>query len=99
MNCEEELYKPFKYIYSIPPIDWWQGATKAMSFEQGRVLRSMPEEPRDEAVYKLYIPFPGYSELVPIYLCKAENNGTVYIFADNPIIDAFEKDIYIEKTL
>ena len=54
----------------------------------------MPEEPRDGSVYKLYVPCPDTFQLEPIYLCKAENNGTVYIFSDIPVTlktDYFEE--------
>lgn len=72
----------FEHIYMSPPIDWWGNAILATEEESGRVLSQMPEEPRDGNVYKLYVPYPNGFKIVPIYLCKAENNGTVYIFSD-----------------
>ena len=78
----------FKYIYWTFPIDWWGNAIIATEEETNRVLYQMPEEPRDKRVYKLYVPYPGGSEIVPIYLCKADNNGTVYIFSDYFVYNA-----------
>lgn len=81
----EKGFKPFKYVYRINPIDFWDNALVPSMEEEFRVLAYMPEEPRSENVYKLYIPDPDNAALAPIYLCKAENNGTVYIFSDIPI--------------
>lgn len=78
----------FKHIYMAPPIDWWGNAMMATEEETCRVLSQMPEEPRDERVYKLYVPYPSGNEIVPIYLCKADNNGTVYIFSDYFVYNA-----------
>ena len=72
----------FKHIYSSMPIDWWDNATIATCEESERVLEQMPEGPRDGIVYRLYVPYPQGAMLVPIFLCKADNNGTVYIFSD-----------------
>lgn len=70
----------FKFIYYMSPIDFWENAIIPSDIETARVLKQMPEEPRTQDVYKLY--FPTEISLTPIYLCKAENNGTVYIFSD-----------------
>ena len=70
----------FKHIYQCMPIDYWEKAELADSIIAKAVLKQMPEEPRDGYVYKLFIPYPP--ELTEIYLCKADNNGTVYIFSD-----------------
>ena len=87
-------YKPFMHIYAIPPIDLWENALVPSMDEELRVMAYMPEEPRDGWVYKLYVPCPDTFQLEPIYLCKAENNGTVYIFSDIPVTlktDYFEE--------
>ena len=73
---------PFDYIYENGPIDFWEGATIPSDEGTQRVLRQMPEEPMSRIVYKLYIFHSEYYELIPVYLCKADNNGTVYIFSD-----------------
>lgn len=81
---------PFEYIYTICPIDFWSGAQEADCYETEIVLRQMPEEPRDERVYKLYLPDPGSSCIMPVYLCKADNNGTIYVFSHWDIKNLFE---------
>lgn len=80
-----DFHHKFKHIYGIPPIDFWEGAVYPNDSELYSVLEQMPEEPRSETVYKLYIPVPDNCQLVPIFLCKAENNGTVYIFSDTDL--------------
>jgi hypothetical protein len=70
------------HIFSIAPIDNWAGATIANSKETERVLSMMPETPRDNTVYKIPVVIGGCPELAAAYLCKADNNGTVYIFTN-----------------
>jgi len=77
----------FSYIYGMPPIDFWEGSVFPSEAEHYAVLSQMPEEPRSEIVHKLFIPVPGNPELVPVFLCKAENNGTVYMFSDTKIYE------------
>ena len=77
----------FKHIYGIPPIDFWEGSVYPSEAEHYDVLEQMPEAPRSDTVHKLYVPIPGYPELIPIFLCKADNNGTVYIFSDYELFD------------
>lgn len=76
----------FKHIYQCMPIDFWEKAELADSIIAKAVLDQMPEEPRDGDVYKLIVPAPP--SLLEIYLCKADNNGTVYIFSDFDLIYA-----------
>lgn len=78
----------FKYIWRIPPIDFWAGAMIAGALETKKVLNSMPEEPRSETVYVTYV--PGDTELTPVYICKADNNGTTYLFADEDVFEFIE---------
>ncbi len=73
----------FSFIWWIPPIDFWEGAIVASAEETDRVLEQMPEEPREKVVYKTYV--PGDTELTPVYMCKASNNGTTYLFANNDV--------------
>lgn len=80
--------KRFRYVYMTSPIDWWENAIMPTEEERERVISQMPEEPRCKTVYKLYVPYPGGCEIVPIYLCKADNNGTVYIFSDYFVYNA-----------
>ena len=70
----------FKNIYEAEPIDFWDRAELADEYTTAAVLEQMPETPRDGKVYK--IPFPNPPELSEIYLCKADNNGTIYIFSN-----------------
>lgn len=70
----------FEYVYLISAIDFWDGAQIADRYETEAVLNQMPET-RDDIVYKLYLPCPGSSSILPVYLCKADNNGTTYIFS------------------
>ena len=80
------------HVYCLEPIDYWDNAEPAESIIADEVLRLMPEEPRDDRVYKLVIPTPPC--LREIYLCKADNNGTVYIFSDFDITSFTD---YLEK--
>ena len=70
----------FKFMYAIEPIDFWEKADIADDLITQIVLSQMPEVPRDGIVYKLVVPSPP--DLTEIYLCKAENNGTVYVFSN-----------------
>lgn len=70
----------FKHIYQMQPIDFWDKAELADEIIRDAVLEQMPEGPRDYCVYKLVLPYPPM--LREVYLCKADNNGTTYIFSD-----------------
>lgn len=70
----------FKYCWVISPIDDWDHAIVASKNEAIQVIASMLEKPRDGMVYKTYVPYDG--ALRPIYMCKADNNGAVYVFSD-----------------
>jgi hypothetical protein len=76
------------------PIDFWDNAIIPSFDESCRVLAYMPEPARDGNVYKIYIPNPNSSVLEPVYLCKADNNGTVYIFSE---IQILLKTYYFEE--
>lgn len=78
----------FKYVYWMEPIDFWDKAELADTVIAKAVIDQMPEEPRDYVVYKLVFPDPP--NLNEIYLCKADNNGTVYVFS-NFDIEYFSK--------
>lgn len=84
---------PFKYIYEIAPIDYWENALVPSMEEADRVLAQMPEEPRDFRVYKLLMFKNGEYELFPVYLCKAENNGIVYIFSDIDLTNIYYRRV------
>lgn len=84
---------PFKCIYEIAPIDHWENALVPSIEEADRVLAQMPEEPRDFRVYKLLMFKNGEYELFPVYLCKAENNGTVYIFSDIDLTNIYHRRV------
>ena len=87
------MYTPFNYIYEIAPIDYWENALTPSMEEADRVLAQMPEESRDRRVYKLIMFKNGEYELFPVYLCKAENNGTVYIFSDISLTNLFYRRV------
>lgn len=74
----------FKHIYQCQPIDYWEKAELADDIIAEEVLKQMPEEPRYRDVYKLLVPAPP--SLTEIYLCKADNNGTVYIFSNSDLL-------------
>jgi len=93
MNEQKNTKHVFKYVYWTFPIDFWSGACVAEDDIAEAVLDQMPEAPRNGAVYKLMLPNPGDPSLCPIYLCKADNNGTIYIFSDWNILEAFS-DLY-----
>ena len=88
----------FDYIYSMPPIDFWDGAGVIIGPIADAVLEQMPEEPRNKTVYAILIPIPGSCELEPIYLCKADNNGTVYVFSLYEIKDSFAESLEVIRT-
>lgn len=85
------MFKPFAYIYEIAPIDFWDNCLTPSMEEEERVLYQMPEVPRTPVVYKLLYFYAGEQELFPIYLCKADNNGTVYVFSDRSLFGAIEE--------
>lgn len=83
----------FKFIYSMEPLDEYDGLYVASWHEAQRVFAQMPEEPRDYVVLKAYMPIISNNcTLAPYYLCKADNNGTTYIFSDYDL-----KNLDIEK--
>jgi hypothetical protein len=82
------MTKPFPYIYEMAPIDFWDNCLTPSMEEEERVLKQMPEKPRIPTVYKLLYFFAGECELFPIFLCKADNNGTVYVFSDRSLYSA-----------
>lgn len=85
----EPKMSAFKCVWMIPPIDFWAGAMIANAAETKRVLNSMPEEPRCETVYVTYV--PGDTNLQPVYICKADNNGDTYLFADEDVLGFLEE--------
>lgn len=80
----------FKFIWWTFPIDEWEFAICTSLEETERVLTQMPEAPRTGDVYKTFIPHDGC--LVPIFMCKADNNGTVYVFSDYDIATTIKND-------
>ena len=85
--------KRFKNIVGIPPIDFWENAIVASMEETDRVLAQMPEEPRAGVVYKTYV--PGEADMAVVYMCKADNNGTTYLFCDEDLIGLYTHGIFI----
>lgn len=81
----------FRCIFAGDPIDFWEHAIVASMDECHRVLAQMPETSREELVLKTYIPMDA--ELVPLYMCKADNNGTVYFFCDQNFVDYYSHDL------
>ena len=69
------------YIYSAAPCDFWADCIIADSLEASIILKLMPEEARNRTVYKSYLPGNG-CDLEVFYFCKADNNGTTYIFSN-----------------
>lgn len=85
------MFKPFMYVYGIAPIDYFDNCLTPSMAEEQRVLEQMPEMPRNPIVYKLLYFYAGEQELFPIYLCKADNNGTVYVFSDRSLFGALNE--------
>lgn len=77
----------FNHVYMMDPIDFWEKATLADEYTTAAVLAQMPEPPRNETVYKLILPDPP--EFSEVYLCKADNNGTIYIFSNFDLHSVF----------
>lgn len=82
--------KQFKYIWRGSPIDFWENAIVTNEAETARVFSDMPEPSRDDIVYKTYV--PGDTELVPLYMCKADNNGTIYFFCEENLPKFYGSD-------
>lgn len=90
-DAEKKQRDKLYVVGSMGPIDFWDGAVwhERPSFFVGtgndclwqEVLDNMPEEPREYKVYETLIPVPYYLAMIPIYLCKADNNGTVYVLS------------------
>ena len=86
------------FIYRIQPVDWWDGATMADAVTTARILGMMPEAPRTafDGVYETRFPHSG--QMKEVYFCKADNNGTVYVFTEFDIFKAFEDfELYINN--
>lgn len=83
------------YVYSLSePVDFWTGAQilDDPALEEV-ILEMMPEAPRVPVILKVF--FPYKNSLEPIYLCKADNNGTTYMFTERKLEEYF-KDITSE---
>lgn len=81
----------FRYIWRIPPIDFWENAIVTSIEEYDRVMAQMPEEARAEVVLKTYM--PADTEMVPVFMCKANNNGTTYLFADKDVFRFYDTNL------
>ena len=79
----------YRYMRAGDPIDFWEHAEVANIDEVENVLRQMPEEPRDGTVLKTWVPYD--CSLVPLFMCKADNNGTTYFFCDFDIVDHYAR--------
>ena len=88
-ELRKETNMDFRHIWRGLPIDFWEYAMVANIDEEARVLRQMPEEPRDGSVFKVYVPFDCC--LVPLFMCKADNNGSVYFFCDFDIVHEYTR--------
>lgn len=82
----------FKHIYQFEPIDFWDKLELADSLIAEEVLKQMPEAPRDGEVYRMVFPNPPMLE--EIYLCKADNNGTTYIFSNINLFKVFASNLF-----
>lgn len=81
------------YVYLIPPIDFWKNAIVAGEKETMHVLALMPEKPRDGMVFKTFVPYDGC--LIPVYICKADNNGDTYLFSKQDFVSFYNN--YVEE--
>lgn len=80
----------YRYVWRGLPIDFWEGAMVAGIDETNTILAQMPEEPREEMVLMTYVPYD--CGLVPLFMCKADNNGSVYFFCDFDIVKHYKDD-------
>lgn len=80
----------YRFIWHGLPIDFWEHAEVAGIDETAAVLAQMPEEPRTEIVYATWVPYE--CSLVPLYMCKADNNGTTYFFCDFDIARHYSRE-------
>ena len=78
--------RSLRCIGYIGPIDFWDGASIIEGERKDEVLSLMPEPPRDGDVFLTYLPNSEWSEMQELYMCKADNNGTVYLFAERNVI-------------
>lgn len=81
------------HVYCMPAIDFWRGAIVAGDKETKHILGLMPEEPRDGMVFKTFVPYDG--GLLPVYICKADNNGDTYLFSKHDFVSFYNK--YVEE--
>ena len=83
-----------KCIGSIGPIDYWGGAQIADREIAEEIFEIMPEPPRGGiiggVVYVTHLPNPAWEKMEPLYMCKADNNGTVYLFGSECAREAIE---------
>lgn len=80
----------FRFIWRSAPIDFWEHAEVPNIDETDNVLRQMPEPPRDRIVLKTWVPYDCM--LVPLFMCKADNNGTTYFFCDFDIVNYYARE-------
>lgn len=67
-------------VYIGSPIDDFNNAEIVPEFLGDVFLTLMNEPPRFNDVFRILL--PSDSSLLPAYICKADNNGTVYIFTE-----------------
>ncbi len=87
--------KEFDFIWAGNPIDFWENTIIPNNEEYERVMAQMPETPRDNVVLKTYIPADG--KLSPVYMCKADNNGTIYFFSDFDFVSYYNHSLELVK--
>ncbi len=74
----------FKFMWVMEsPIDFFEGAMIASEEEAERVIDQMPEHPRHNVVFKVWV--PDEMCFTPVFICKADNNGDTYLFADRDV--------------
>lgn len=70
----------FGFIYRVPAVDFFNGLlVEGPSETADDVINELPDEPRDGEVYKFYVPMDD--GIIPVYLCKGDNNGDTYLFS------------------
>jgi hypothetical protein len=72
------------------PIDFWDNVELADEYTTNAVLEQMPEMQRSNIVYKTHFPDPTSSGFHEVYFCKADNNGTTYMFSNVDIKYTFD---------
>ncbi len=82
------------YRYQCAPCDFWSGGIIATEEERKIIYNLMPKSEgiRGDGVYKAYLPGNGCN-LEAFYFCKADNNGTTFIFSNSNLTELHWEEV------